>query len=106
MKTKTKFLTALVALAGGASLMAQVYSVNMVGYINLTMPAGFSLVGNQLSTGGNTLSQVFPSVPAESQVLTFVNNNYVVDIYTGTAWIEATTGNPSTTTIEPGKGFF
>ncbi len=108
MKTKTTLLTALVAFAGGASLMAQVYSVNMVGYINLTTPPGFSLVANQLTTGGNTLNQVLP-LPAdmvEAQVFTFSNNNSNVDIYDGSAWLDNNSGNPSTTTIAPGKGFF
>jgi hypothetical protein len=87
--------------------MAQVYSVNSVGYINLTLAPGFNLVANQLNaTGNNGLNTVLPTAPLEAQVLKFANNNYTSDIFDGTAWIDNTTGNPSTTTISPGEGFF
>jgi len=60
MRTKTLVLTALGSLSA-LGLMAQtstnVYSLNAVGYINVTVPPGFSIVADQLwATGGNTLS--------------------------------------------------
>jgi hypothetical protein len=87
--------------------MAQVYSVNSVGYINLTLAPGFTLAANQLNaTGNNRLDTVLPAAPLETQVLKFANNNYTSDISDGSAWLDNATGNPSTTTINPGDGFF
>jgi hypothetical protein len=78
-----------------------------VGYINLTLAPGFNLVANQLNaTGNNRLDTVLPAAPLETQVLKFANNNYTADISDGTAWLDNATGNPSTTTINPGDGFF
>src|SRR5947207_10303632 len=45
MRTKTLLLTAALAAAGAASAMAQnVYSVNAVGYANVSVPSGFSMI--------------------------------------------------------------
>jgi hypothetical protein len=108
MRTKALILTAALGLAGAASSMAQaVYSVNVVGYINLSMAPGFNLVANQLKASpNNSLNNVLPSVALESQVLKFVNNNYTTDIFDGSAWLDNNTGNASTTTVSPGEGFF
>jgi hypothetical protein len=107
MRTKTLLLTAALGVIGAASSMAQVYSVNSVGYINLTLRPGFNLVANQLNaTGNNGVGTVLPTAPTEAQVLKFANNNYSSDIFDGTAWLDNATGNPSTTTIAPGDGFF
>jgi hypothetical protein len=107
MRTKTLLLTAALGVIGAASSMAQVYSVNSVGYINLTLAPGFNLVANQLNaTGNNRLDTVLPAAPLETQVLKFSNNNYSADISDGSAWLDNATGNPSTTTINPGDGFF
>jgi hypothetical protein len=47
MRTKTLLLSALLGSLGSISLMAQstnVYSLNAVGYINVTIPTGFSII--------------------------------------------------------------
>jgi len=108
MRTKALLLTAALGLAGAATSMAQaVYSVNVVGYINLTMKPGFNLVANQLKASpNNKLDSVLPAAPLESQVLKFVNNDYVIDISDGANWLDNATGNPSATTVTPGEGFF
>jgi len=109
MRTKTLLLTAALGVASIATSMAQaVYSVNVVGYINLTMRSGYNLVTAQLVTGtpANNLNAVLPTVTEESQVLTFTGGNYSSDIYLGGAWLNSTTGDPALTTVEPGKGFF
>lgn len=107
MRTKALLLTAALGLAGAATSMAQaVYSVNVVGYINLTMKPGFNLVANQLNAApNNNINTVIPSAPEESQILKFVNGNYTGDIYLG-GWVNALSGDPSTTTVAPGEGFF
>jgi hypothetical protein len=90
--------------------MAQaVYSVNIVGYVNLTMQRGFNLVANQLDASpDNSLGSVLPTVPNESQVLKFKNNNYTRDDFSVAdgGWIDAETFEPSVRTISPGEGFF
>jgi hypothetical protein len=108
MRTKTLLLTAALGIAGAATSMAQaVYSVNAVGYVNLTLQPGFNLVANQLnSTPNNRLDTVLPTAPLETQVLKFSNNNYSSDISDGPSWLDANTGDPSTTTVSPGEGFF
>lgn len=108
MRTKALLLTAALGFAGVATSMAQaVYSVNVVGYINLTMKPGFNLVANQLKASpNNKLNSVLPAAPLESQVLKFVNNDYIIDISDGANWLDNATGNASTTTVAPGEGFF
>jgi hypothetical protein len=108
MRTKALLLTAALGFAGVATSMAQaVYSVNVVGYINLTMKPGFNLVANQLKASpNNKLDSVLPAAPLESQVLKFVSGNYTTDISDGSTWIDNATGVPSTTTVAPGEGFF
>jgi len=114
MRTKTLLLTAALGAASLATSMAQVYSVNSVGYINLTMrPGKFELVANQLNTGGNTLNEVLPFASNPNldaaQCLTFVVTGGIPelrgDIFVTDHW-EDQGGSPSTTTIQPGKGFF
>jgi len=108
MRTKALIITAALGLASAASSMAQaVYSVNVVGYINLPIQPGFNLVANQLKASpNNRLGSVLPSVAVETQVLKFVNNNYTADVFDGSAWLDNSTGEPSTTSVSPGEGFF
>jgi hypothetical protein len=52
--------------------MAQaVYSVNAVGYVNLTLGRGYSMIANPLNNGSNALSQILPNVPDNTQILKF-----------------------------------
>lgn len=122
MRTKTLLITAALSAAGALTSMAQtnVYSVNVVGYINLTAPPGFSLLANQLDVDGtNKIGAVLNNANANPvgidgiQLLRFKNNNYTIDAYDGTGnavgfvgWYDNGTGNPSTNTIGPGSGFF
>jgi hypothetical protein len=50
MRTKTLALSALLGMLGSVSVMASqnVYSINAVGYINLTLPIGYSIIADQL----------------------------------------------------------
>ena len=105
---RTKVLLGLAALAVGLSTsMAQnVYSLNVVGYVNVSVGAGYTLFANQLINGTNGINQVLAN-PAESAlVLKFKNNDYVTDIAVSGAWYDNTTGNPSTTQLQQGEGWF
>ena len=75
MRTKTTLVAAAILAAGIASSMAQanVYSLNVVGYVNVTVQGGgaYNLIANPLNnTTGNTLTNIFsgPQSPS-SQVL-------------------------------------
>lgn len=117
MKTKSLIITALLTAASSVGLMAQstnVYSQNVVGYINLTLNPGFNLLGNQLNAGaGNTLNNVFTNVPDGSLIYTMnPNGTFIVDVYNAQValapigWYDNTTGDPSTTVLNPGRGIF
>jgi hypothetical protein len=82
--------------------MAQVYSVNAVGYINITIPAnGLDIVANQLNTGGNTLDEVLPNPTDGTIIYTFsAATGYSIAI-ADFGW-----GAAGTTVINPGKAFF
>jgi len=72
MRTKTLLLTAALAAAGVASSIAQsVYSVNVVGYVNVTCIPGYTFIQNPLSTTNNTITALLSSVPDGTQVLTW-----------------------------------
>jgi hypothetical protein len=111
MRTKTLLLTAALGAASIATSMAQaVYSVNIVGYINLTMKPGFNLIANQLNNGSpaNRITTLFTDPPEESQVLEFAGGNYHSDIYIRDlgGWVDAIEGTASTTAVDPGEGIF
>ncbi|MGA2750303.1 MAG: hypothetical protein ABSG59_16125 [Verrucomicrobiota bacterium] len=65
MRTKTMLLSALLGTLGSVSLMAQstnVYSLNAVGYINVTLLPGFNMVTCPLITSpDNTIGTLFPN---------------------------------------------
>jgi hypothetical protein len=60
MRTKTLALSAMLGLIGCASAMAtNVYSINAVGYVNLTLPIGYSIIADQLiATPNNAIWNV------------------------------------------------
>ncbi|MCI0538258.1 MAG: hypothetical protein L0Z50_23880 [Verrucomicrobiales bacterium] len=109
MRTKTLLLTAALSAAGVATSMAQVFSVNAVGYVNKTIPPGnkLALISNPLDAGAgnNTIANLFKGAPDGTQVFK----------YTGTSFIAATfdslenaflPAEAAATTVEPGEGVF
>lgn len=65
MRTKTLLLSAAAVAAGVASLKAQsnVYSLNVVGYVNVNLPAGFNMIQNPLDDGaGNIVTNCFDNM--------------------------------------------
>jgi hypothetical protein len=65
MRTKTLLLSAALGALSGASLMAQVYSLNAVGYINVSCAGGsagnYTMIANQLNTTNNYISPLLDS---------------------------------------------
>jgi len=62
MRTKTLILSGLLAALSGASVMAQVYSLNAVGYINVNVPTGFSIIADQLYATNQQTSQSIDAI--------------------------------------------
>jgi hypothetical protein len=109
MRTKALFLTAAVVAAGVATSLADVYSLNVVGYVNRVFPAGgkYTLVANPLNGSSNTLGGVIAAaLPTGSKVLKWGGTGFV--IYTrapaGDGFIPG--GHAATETLNPGEGFF
>jgi len=103
MRTKTLLLSAVLSAAGVASSMAQVYSVNAVGYVNVTLTAGLSLICNPLKvTAGNDLNHVLPL--ADADVGTTI---YTYDTtFHSTTFLGSAAGWVPNLTVAPGQGFF
>lgn len=62
---------AALAAAGVASISAQVFSVNAVGYVNVTIPKGFSMLSNPLNAEKNTVGATMAGAPDETIVYAF-----------------------------------
>jgi len=104
MRRKTLLLTAAVSAAAVATSVAQtVYSVNAVGYVNVTVPAGkFAMLANPLNQPTNSLAAVLPDVPANTVVYVFQSGGFVQATKRSTGW----SGPGATATLNPGQGFF
>jgi hypothetical protein len=62
MRTKALFVAAAIGLASVIPSLAQVYSVNVVGYVNVDVPSGFSLIANPLDAADNNADALIPAV--------------------------------------------
>lgn len=106
MRTKLFLAAAAIVAAGALSSQAQnVYSLNVVGYVNQTLPSGYSLIANPLKAGvTNGANEIMPLVDG-SIYLTWNGTAYDYRSYDG-GWIDFNF-NPSTApSLPPGKGFF
>jgi hypothetical protein len=88
--------------------MAQVYSQNVVGYVNLTISNKFTMIANPLNGpgGSNTLGQILPNVTPGAGIYKFNGTTFegkVTFIAPGTGWLGGT-GNG--TVLAPGSGAF
>lgn len=105
MRTKALTLVAALGVAGAVALQAQVYSVNVVGYVNVTVPAGkLVLLANPLDPGqANTISDLLKNVPLGTIV-------YKYDPQTGkfisSTWLGVMWSPRGDLTLKPGEGFF
>jgi hypothetical protein len=81
-----------------------IVSVNVVGYVNMSLPPGLSLIANPLYLPTNTVAALWPVAPDGAQVLKYVAETGGYDVSTydalGGAW-----SNPDVE-IPIGEGFF
>jgi hypothetical protein len=121
MRTKTALLTATLVAAGVASSMAQsnVYSVNIVGYVNLTVTPGYNLISLPIQNADPTssINSVLTNssyngsyVPASAGTAVFTWNGHGFNqpMYAGGDgnWYDQTGVTLQTNPLVPGQGFF
>jgi hypothetical protein len=109
MRTKTLLLTAALGAAGIATSMAQVYSQNAVGYINVTVGPGFTMIANQLIPASTLLSALIPAPPLGTSIYKFDNGNFKISTFDEfeSIWTPlGPGGTPNTDTIDFGSGVF
>jgi hypothetical protein len=100
MRTKAFLLAAAIFAVGAGTSMAQVYSANAVGYVNMTIPTGFSLICNPLDNTNNGINVLFAGFPAQTRIYRFNDNQ----TYTVATRIGANFNN--NLIMNPGEGFF
>ena len=108
MRTKTLLVAAAVGMVGIATSFAQVYSVNAVGYVNITVPGNatdLALIANPLNGTNNELNTIVP--------LTDLNIGSTIFVWDATAqnyvpsdWFGAAVGWIPNQVVPPGTGFF
>ena len=113
MKLKSVLLAGLLSTAGVLTLSAaDVYSVNAVGFVNVTVPAGkFAIIANPLNNAsGNTLPSLLPSAPSGIVVYKFDTANQSFWSYTrgSRGWSDTAPsgGHFDQALFNPGEGFF
>jgi hypothetical protein len=108
MRTKTLLLTAALSAAGLASSMAQVYSVNAVGYVNVSIPGNnqLAILANPLIGTNDSVATVMPTAPDGTTIYRFdpATQNYrdSISYFDGVGWL-STDPNP---VLPTGEGFW
>jgi hypothetical protein len=114
MRTKTLLLTAALSAAGLASSMAQVYSVNAVGYVNVSVPAGkLAILGIPLNGTNNQMNTTMPLAPGVDGPFVYRFNTTTqgyrdpVQWVDSFGWFDPSASDPTISpTIDPGEGFW
>lgn len=114
MRTKTLILTAALGAACVATPMAQVFSVNAVGYVNKPLVPGLNLIANPLVAQNNTVAGLFSDLTAQGvalQVFKFkgAGGYDIYDYDPGfEEWSVTPASSPAATVAEflPGEGMF
>jgi hypothetical protein len=100
MRTKTYLLSAAVGAVGLLAANAQVYSVNSVGYVNLNLPTGFSMIANPLNAPDNTIGALLPSFPLFGNLYKWTGTGFDIATFTPGGW------DKPDITLAPGEGAF
>jgi hypothetical protein len=96
-------MTAVLGLVGAATVSAQVYSVNVVGYVNTPVCPGYNLIANPLDNkAGNNVENLFPTPPTGLQIFVFRNGAMADNYYDPDFGGWTVPGM----TLAPGEGFW
>jgi hypothetical protein len=109
MRTKTLLIAAAALAVGVASSMAQIYSQNIVGYVNTPVLVGYNLLTAPVSPNTtNNAEAVLPSLESGDQLLVWNGGGYNVDLFISAGtWLDGVSFAPiSEPVLAPGKGFF
>jgi hypothetical protein len=116
MKIKTLIIAALLVGASVASTMAQVYSANAVGYVNVTIVSGKTILANPLNNGDNHADTVLPLPDTAVGMLIFRFDAGAQNYGTGITYLGSGGGWVNVDTFEklpadlfilnPGEAFF
>jgi hypothetical protein len=108
MRTKIALLVAVATAAGIATSVAQVFSVNAVGYVNKTIPAGALVpLANPLNTQNNTVAQLFGNNALEIFIYNTSTSGW--DFVQGLQFGNTVIWEPENLAnrpLEPGQGVF
>jgi hypothetical protein len=105
MKIKSLAIVAATLAATVVSSQAQVYSQNIVGYVNVVLKGtnSYTLICNPLDDGnGNAISNLFAALPAGSSVTTWNGATFNAPVQKTVGGWPATAG----AALPPGVGFF
>ncbi len=114
MRTKTLLLAAAISAAGIAASLAQsnVYSLNVVGYVNIALAAGQNLIANPLDVDGtgtnNNLTTVFGNQVQGGEIVSAFNGaSYDSATYSAKLNVWQGPNLPAVNAgLQPGKGAF
>ncbi len=88
--------------AGLGASFGQVYSVNAVGYVNLNIGTGFTMIANPLIATNNTIGSLMPSIPDFSNLYKWNESTHGFDVAT---YFFGSWDLPNVT-LNPGEGAF
>lgn len=101
MRTKTLLVTAALSAVGLSTTMAQqVFSVNAVGFVNVSLPKGLSLIANPLKAASNTVKDLFATVPDGTTIYKYDGAAFSINTLDLGDW-----SDPAQTLL-PGEGAF
>lgn len=107
---RTKIALGLAALAASAVTVVaadNVYSLNVVGYVNKEYKLGkFTIASNPLKNGGNTLKEIIPNPPDGTLVFRWIAANQDLDLVTIPSYSVALSTWVPNSVIDPGEAFF
>ena len=114
MKLKATLIAAATLAVGVISSQAQVYSQNIVGYINVNLTNGFNFVANKLDLDGtgtnNTIQSVigtnFPTTTTKVLAWDPVSQTYKSVTLLANGWSSGTAGAYVKNALQPGGGVF
>jgi len=108
MRTKAVLCAAALA-AGAVTSMAQsnVYSLNVVGYVNKSFSAAnFVLVCNPFNAATNDLNTIIPNAPDGTQVWRWLVDKQDLDVNNIASYSAANKAWAPNPVLNPGEGFF